>query len=147
MAAVTRLARIVLTVRGSEGVAQAAHFYHQALGLPLVRLTDDWAELQLTPPSSSLHSNGTTSPPMTLHVQAVTHEAALSTGYAPILTFEVASVAETIAQCVQLGAHMDGPIQHPAHGTVAALRTPQGHMLGLYEPPSIAMPTTTKTKR
>ena len=40
----------------------------------------------------------------------------------------------TSAKCVQLGGQLDGPIQYPAHGKVAALRTPDGHMIGLQEP-------------
>ena len=144
-----RLSRIVLMVRGSEGVALATNFYHQALGLAVRRVTDEWAEL-------TLHSD------VTLHVQSTYAEGQLSTGYSPVLTFEVADMDQTIAACAQAGggcsrvsacclaqfvsthivflfctaAHMDGPIQYPAYGKVAALRAPDGHMLGLFEPSS-----------
>ena len=39
-----------------------------------------------------------------------------------------------VARCVQMGANLDGSIQYPAMGKVAALRTPDGNMIGLYEP-------------
>jgi len=41
-----------------------------------------------------------------------------------------------IATSVQMGGNLDGPIQYPAHGKVATMRTPDGHMIGLYEPAS-----------
>ena len=84
-----RLARIVLMVRGSEGVAKAANFYHQALGLTLHRVTDEWAELGMDN--------------TTLHVQSTAAEGQLSTGYSPILTFEVSNMDQTIAACAQAG--------------------------------------------
>lgn len=85
-----RLSRIVLMVRGSEGVALATNFYHQALGLAVRRVTDEWAEL-------TLHSD------VTLHVQSTYAEGQLSTGYSPVLTFEVADMDQTIAACAQAG--------------------------------------------
>jgi predicted enzyme related to lactoylglutathione lyase len=112
-------------VRGPQGLASATDFYHQAIGLPVLRVTDEWAELAATP-----H--------VTLHLLATdaahAGEAPLSTGYSPLLTFEVTNMDERIAACAQAGGHLDGPIQYPAHGKVAALRTPHGHMVGLYEP-------------
>ena len=42
----------------------------------------------------------------------------------------------TVARCLQLGGHLDGPIQYPAHGKVATVKSPDGHMIGLYEPSS-----------
>jgi len=117
-----RLSRVVLMVRGSEGIARAVNFYHQALGLQVYRVTDDWAEL------------GSTND-ITLSLQAVhSNEAQLSTGYSPWITFEVDEMDPTVAAAVQAGAHLDGPIQYPAHGKVAMLRSPDNHMIGLYEP-------------
>lgn len=116
-----RFARAVLMVRGSEGVSRAVDFYHNALGLAVVRHTDDWAEL-------------TCGKAFSLNLQAVTNEAQLCTSYSPLLTFEVDNMDSIIAKCAQMGAHLDGPIQYPAHGKVAALRSPDGHMIGIYEP-------------
>jgi len=39
-----------------------------------------------------------------------------------------------VARYAQLGAKLDDPIQYPAHGYVAVLRTLDGHMIELYEP-------------
>lgn len=86
-----RLSRVVLMVRGTEGVAAAANFYHKALGLALHRVTDDWAELAIG------------NEDLTLHVQATYGEGQLSTGYSPVLTFEVANMDHTIAACAQAG--------------------------------------------
>lgn len=61
-------------------------------------------------------------------------EAAVTTGYSPLLSFAVSDVSETVARCIRLGAVLDGPIRHPPHGAkVAALRAPDGHMIGLVE--------------
>lgn len=116
-----RFSRAVLMVRGSEGVASAADFYQNAVGLQLTRHTDEWAEL--------LCGNG-----FVLNLQAVTNEAQLSVGYSPILSFEVDNMDEMIVKCTQMGAHLDGPIQYPAHGKVASMRTPAGHVVGFFQP-------------
>lgn len=124
MASPARFARAIMMVRGTDGVHKAVHFYNQALGLRVVRHTDEWAELTC--------GRGV----LCLHVQAVmtNNEAQLSVGYSPFLSFDVDNMDATIRTCAQMGAHLDGPIQYPAHGKVAAMRTPDGHMIGLYEP-------------
>ena len=117
---------------GSEGITAASNFYQNAVGLSLLRNAEDWAELT--------DGNG-----LRLHLQSTLTESQLSTGYSPLLTFTVSDMNQRVAACAQAGAHLDGPIQYPAHGKVAALRTPDGHMIGLYEPNEIgADPTTTK---
>lgn len=123
----SRLSRIVLMIRQGE-VARAVDFYHGALGLGLRRMTDEWAELNLL--GDPLSGGGG----VTLHLQACDAEAQLSTGYSPILNIEVQDMASVVSECIQKGAHLDGPIQYPAHGKVACLRAPDGHMIGLYEP-------------
>jgi len=152
------LSRIVLMVRrSSDGLGKAVDFYHRAVGLPLLRATDDWAEFDIgggngggsdTASGSGVASTSTTT---TLTLQAVDTESQLTTGYSPILTFALRGdsgsnnddddgsasrkgMDETVAACVQAGAHLDGPIQYHAHGKIAALRSPDGHMIGLYEP-------------
>jgi catechol 2,3-dioxygenase-like lactoylglutathione lyase family enzyme len=128
MTAGIRLGRIVLMVRGSEGLAKAVHFYNGALGLSVSRMTDDWAELRC----------GTGQTPhdvdsISITLQAVHSESQLSTGYSPLLSFQVDDMDTVVARCAQMGGHLDGPIQYPAHGKVAALRSPDGHMIGLYQ--------------
>jgi catechol 2,3-dioxygenase-like lactoylglutathione lyase family enzyme len=112
-----KLSRIVLMVRPGEGLQKATKFY-QTLGLTVSRATEEWTEFAGTP--------------LALHVSD--GESTLSTGYSPILQFAIKDMDAKVAQCLQLGAHLDGPIQYPAHGKVAALRAPDGHMVGLYEP-------------
>jgi predicted enzyme related to lactoylglutathione lyase len=134
-----RLGRLVLMVRGSEGLSKAVHFYNAALGLTVSRMTDDWAELRCATsgttdhhPADDSNSNNSNSS-ISITLQAVHSEPQLSTGYSPLLSFEVDDMDTVVAKCAQMGAHLDGPIQYPAHGKVAALRSPDGHMIGLYQ--------------
>jgi len=132
-----RLGRIVMMVRGSEGVAKAVDFYHGALGLTVTRLTDDWAELRcgtMATADGTTSSSSSSNDAISISIQAVHSEPQLSTGYTPILSFEVDDMDSVVAKCAMNGGHLDGPIQYPAHGKVAALRAPDGHMIGLYEP-------------
>jgi predicted enzyme related to lactoylglutathione lyase len=117
-----RLSRIVFMVRKGEGLAKATEFYHAGLGLQVLRATDDFTELR------------TENQNIAISLQGVTSESQLSTGYSPLLTFEVDDMDSIIAKCCQLGGHLDGPIQYPAHGKVAAMRAPCGHMIGIFEP-------------
>jgi len=115
----TRLGRTVLMVRELESSVQ---FYREALGWNLVRVAEgEFAEFEVVCGSKMM-------------LTVAKNEAQLSTGYSPLLSFDVLDMDSTVAKCAQLGAHLDGPIQYPAHGKVAALRTPDGHMIGLYEP-------------
>lgn len=85
-------------VRGSEGVARGVDFYQNALGLAVIRHTDDFAELACGKAFS-------------LNLQAVSSEAQLCTAYSPLLTFEVDQMDVVVTKCAQMGAHLDGPIQ------------------------------------
>jgi catechol 2,3-dioxygenase-like lactoylglutathione lyase family enzyme len=132
----TRLSRIVLLVRHGT-IQSSVNFYHNALGLPIVRVTDEWAELFTSPQSHENHhpsnNNG-----VVLSLQAVSmgQESQLCIAYTPWMTFTVSDLDTTITACLQQGAHLDGPIQYPAHGKIALLRAPSNdnHMIGLYEP-------------
>ncbi|VEU38188.1 unnamed protein product [Pseudo-nitzschia multistriata] len=129
------LSRVVLMVRSGEGLTKALEFYTAGLGLSAVRVTDEWADLRTTPPASPRPgSDVATAPPLSICLRAVTSEAQVTTGYSPLLQFQVENMDQVIAKCVQLGGNLDGPIQYPAHGKIAALRSPDGHMLGIYEP-------------
>lgn len=131
-----RFGRALLMVRGSNGVATAVDFYEKGLGMTIIRHTDNWAEL-VCPVVGSSHpsimeaSMGTN---FHLSIQASESEASLAVGYSPFLNFDVDDMDSIVARCVKMGASLDGPIQYPAHGKVAALRAPDGHMIGLYEP-------------
>jgi predicted enzyme related to lactoylglutathione lyase len=127
------LSRIVLMVRGTEGIHSAVNFYHKAIGLHVLRVTDVWAELS----TSTNQNNGIT---LSIQAASIANEAQLCVGYSPWITFTVSQMDTTIASCVQMGAHLDGPIQYPAHGKVALLRSPDNHMIGLYEPATTTTP-------
>jgi hypothetical protein len=83
-------ARAVLMVRGSAGVELAVQFYNKALGLNVIRRTEDWAEL-------SCGGN------FRFSVKSVDgNEANLCTGYSPILSFTVSDMDSRIANCIQM---------------------------------------------
>ncbi len=136
-----RFSRALIMVRGTNGVAAAVNFYQNGLGMAVIRHTDQWAELVCPVGGSSssyTSANNSTNHHLMqfqLSIQAVeSNEASLCVGYSPFLNFDVDDMDSIVARCVQLGANLDGPIQYPAHGKVAALRAPDGHMIGLYEP-------------
>mmetsp|Transcript_30025 Transcript_30025/g.72507 ORF Transcript_30025/g.72507 Transcript_30025/m.72507 type:complete len:139 (-) Transcript_30025:455-871(-) len=130
-----RFGRALLMVRGSNGVAASVNFYQNGLGMIVVRHTDNWAELTCPVGASNAAAQISSDPVhFRLSVQACESEAQLGVGYSPFLNFDVDDMDMTVARCVQMGANLDGPIQYPAHGKVAALRSPDGHMIGLYEP-------------
>jgi hypothetical protein len=131
----TQLSRIVLLVRNGT-MQSSVSFYHHALGLPILRMTDEWAELSTT--TTTMTSNRHHHHGIVLSLQAVSmgQESQLCVGYTPWITFTVSNLDTIITACIQQGAHLDGPIQYPAHGKIALLRAPSNdnHMIGLYEP-------------
>ena len=134
-----RFGRALMMVRGTNGVAAAVNFYQNGLGMAVVRHTDNWAELTCPGAGASNMSQGNITSDNTINdfhlsIQSAESEAQLGVGYSPFLSFDVDDMDMTVARSVQMGANLDGPIQYPAHGKVAALRAPDGHMIGLYEP-------------
>jgi len=152
-----------MMVRGAAGVAESVNFYQNALGMTVIRHTDDFAELvcgvsgtsddssllasissspsptsKIPPPLTSQTSSKSPTgiPTFRISIKSVEDEACLSHGYTPFLSFDVDDMDSTIVRCLQMGGRLDGSIQYPAHGKVAALRAPDGHMIGLYEPTS-----------
>lgn len=129
------LSRVVLMVRSGEGLSKALEFYTAGLGLQVVRVTDEWADLRTTPPPAMKNQDQLSQyNSLSICLRAVTSEAQVTTGYSPLLQFQVENMDQVIANCVQLGGNLDGPVQYPAHGKIAALRSPDGHMIGIYEP-------------
>eukprot|EP00873_Tetraselmis_striata_P035390 jgi/Tetstr1/455654/TSEL_042465.t1 len=102
-------------------VGRAARFYSEGLGLRVAVLTERWAEL---------HGGGN----MTLTLKAVDGEAFCSVGYSPFLQFTVQDMDSTLPRLLSMGGMLDGPIKYPVEGKVAAVRAPDGHMIGLFEP-------------
>ncbi|KAG6574414.1 Glyoxalase-like domain [Phytophthora cinnamomi] len=100
----------------SRDLAHSKQFYQEGLGLKLLRSSDTFAEFDTQ--------------------AGVPFEAACSSGYSPFLNFDIPDLSDAVPRLLMLGAIMDGPIKYPAHGKVAALRSPDGVMIGLYEPNS-----------
>lgn len=111
-------------------VPAAAKFYREGLGLVVNVCTERWAELGDARPTSDASSP----PPTVIALKAVDSEAQRSTGYSPVLNFTVGDLDATVNNLLRAGAVLDGPIRYPPRGKVAALRAPDGHMLGLFEP-------------
>lgn len=105
-------------------VPRAAAFYERALGLRVAVCTETFAELAL---------DSTTGNAPTLALQRAAHESQLQTGYTPILHFEVDDVQARVNAALTLGGRLDGKIQYETHGAVACVRTPDGHMIGMYQ--------------
>ncbi|CAM9304744.1 unnamed protein product [Heterosigma akashiwo] len=50
-----------------------------------------------------------------------------------MICLEVDDMDMVIQSVLPLGASLDGAIQYPVHGKIASIRTPDGHMVGLFE--------------
>ena len=112
------------TLRGvllmTRDVGAAVEFYSRGLGLGVVsHQPGNWAEL----------SGG----PINVMIRQVDSEALRATAYSPFLNFTVNDFDTTLYRLLGMGATLDGPVKHPHHGKVAALRAPDGHMIGLQE--------------
>lgn len=57
----------------------------------------------------------------------------MCTGYSPILSFTVDDMDTAVPRLLGLGATLDGPVRHHLYGAVAAVRSPDGHMVGLVQ--------------
>ncbi len=138
-----RLRRLLLLQRS---VPDALRFYRDALGLRVLagdtalpqdsQISHDAPEQRFAELDAG---NGAT-----LALLASPTEAALSTGYSPVLAFDVPDLDATVQAALQAGATLDGPIKHPPGGRAAALRAPDGHMIGLHERPPEDVATRTR---
>ena len=112
-------------------VPLAAAFYERALGLRVTVCTETYAELASESPSDSTASNAPIG--ASLALQRADAESQLTPGYSPIIHFEVDDIQARVNAALSLGGRLDGKIQYETHGAVAALRAPDGHMIGMYE--------------
>lgn len=126
----------------TRNLPNSIRFYNEGLGLPVLLQTERWAELGS---EGGRYSK--------LMLQQADAEAVCTTGYSPFLCFNVgvgfatpsvdeesggmssssSSFDQTIYRLLQMGGVLDGPIKYPVHGKVAVLRSPDGHMLSLFE--------------
>jgi predicted enzyme related to lactoylglutathione lyase len=58
-------------------------------------------------------------------------------GSSPILSFHVDDIYGSIATLESLGAKLEGRVREPSFGKVAAMRTPDGHLLSLLQPTTV----------
>lgn len=112
-------------------VPLAAAFYERALGLRVTVCTETYAELASESPSDSTASNAPIG--ASLALQRADAESQLTPGYSPIIHFEVDDIQARVNAALSLGGRLDGKIQYETHGAVAAVRAPDGHMIGMYE--------------
>ena len=101
-----------------QDVPAAVKFYQEGLGLTVVNASPNMAELD---------ANGT---------RIIIHgaEKQAEVGGSPILSFHVADLLETIAKLESLGASLQGRVREPSFGKVAAMRSPEGHLISLLQP-------------
>ncbi|UFP95218.1 VOC family protein [Gloeobacter morelensis] len=99
-------------------VMAAVKFYSEGLGLAVKTASPGWGELE---------TGGTI---LALHYAENPHPA----GASPILSFVVDDLAATVASLEALGARLEGRVREPSFGKVAAMRTPDGHLLSLLQP-------------
>ncbi len=105
-----------------KDIPATVKFYSEGLGLPVRMSSPGWAELD---------ANGTT---IALHAASETVEAAFS----PILSFHVDDVYAVLSTLESMGAKLEGRVREPSFGKVAAVRTPDGHLLSLLQPAAVA---------
>ncbi|AFZ44833.1 Glyoxalase/bleomycin resistance protein/dioxygenase [Halothece sp. PCC 7418] len=98
-------------------VTASVEFYSKGLGLPVTKNSPAWAELD---------AGGTT---IALHAAE-----GASGGNSPILSFQVEDVYESVQTLESLGASLEGRIREPSFGKVAAMRSPDGHLVSLLQP-------------
>lgn len=103
-----------------KDIPATVKFYSEGLGLPVKVSSPGWAELD---------ANGTT---IALHAA----ESPVAGGDSLILSFHVDDIQAAIATLEQLGAQLEGRVREPSFGKVAAVRTPDGHLVSLLQPAS-----------
>ena len=79
---------------------------------------------RLCPTDSSPDDTCSLPPPGSWNLEPRARSEALrSTGYSPMLSFNVEDLQGTITRLISLGAHMDGPIRYPTFGKVSGATT------------------------
>lgn len=104
-----------------KDIPATVKFYSEGLGLQVKMASPGWAELD---------ADGTT---IALHAASETSAGADS----PILSFHVEDVMDAIANLESMGAQLEGRVREPSFGKVAAMRTPDGHLLSLLQPAAV----------
>lgn len=121
------LQRIVLFTRD---LSAAVKFWNVDFGLTLLSSSPTWAQLSA--------GNG-----ISLQIRETYSESHLTSGYAPILQFQVPDMDTLVPQLLMAGARLDGAIQYTPAFKLAMLRAPTGEMLSLLEDNPLADPSRT----
>ena len=79
-------------------------------------------------------NSGSNSSSIPLILKQSSNVSQMITGYSPILCFDVKNMDNTLTKALEMGAILDGPIKYPMHGKFASIRTPDGNIIGLFEP-------------
>lgn len=108
-----------------KDIPAAVKFYSEGLGLTVKTSTPGWAELE---------ADGTT---IAFHAARGEPEV----GNSPILSFNVDDIHRFVSTLEAMGAKLEGDIREPSFGKVAALRSPDGHLLSLLQPAPVAEAT------
>ena len=114
------LRNIVLTVKNSKATAA---FFSEAIGMRVQHKSDNSVEL--------FQKDGLGPPIIVMQAQ---NAASLSGGYSPLMNFDIDDMDRTVMNAIDKGAILDGPIKYTTYGKIAALRSPDGHMIGIFEP-------------
>jgi catechol 2,3-dioxygenase-like lactoylglutathione lyase family enzyme len=108
-----------------KDIPATVKFYSEGLGLQVKMASPGWAELDADGTTIALHAAGE-----------------VSTGAdSPILSFHVEDVHESIATLESMGAKLEGRVREPSFGKVAAVRSPDGHLLSLLQPAAVPAST------
>ncbi|MEO0854481.1 MAG: VOC family protein, partial [Cyanobacteria bacterium J06648_11] len=59
-------------------------------------------------------------------------------GEATILSFNVEDIHAALAELEAVGGTLEGTIREPSFGKVAAVRSPEGHLISLLQPAAVA---------
>ena len=107
-----------------KDIPSTLKFYSEGLGLEVKMSSPGWAEID---------ADGTT---IALHAASENPKA----GFSPILSFHVEDVYATLEKLKEMGAVLEGDVREPPFGKVAAVRSPDGHLLSLLQPNEKARP-------
>ncbi len=99
-------------------IPAAVKFYNEGLGLAIKVSTPGWAELDANGTALAFHHTSEAYP----------------VGASPILSFHVEDIEATMARLESFGAKLEGRVREPSFGKVAAMRTPDGHLVSLLQP-------------
>ncbi|WP_071515302.1 VOC family protein [Geitlerinema sp. PCC 9228] len=103
-------------------VEAAAKFYSEGLGLEVKTTSSAWAELDADGTTIALHAAREQSQPSN----------------SPILSFRVDDIYAAIQTLESQGAYVEGDVREPSFGKVAAVRTPDGHLVSLLQPAAVS---------